>query len=80
MTDHKPIPVAGYTDQSEANVALVNQNKMLEERILRQLDAMRDHPEVDQRWLAIGRTQIEQGFMAVNRSVFKPKRFKGDVK
>ncbi len=29
---------------------------------------------VDKRWLAIGRTAIEQGFMAVNRSIFKPGR------
>ncbi len=25
-------------------------------------------------WLAIARTQIEQGFMALNRAVFKPGR------
>jgi hypothetical protein len=32
--------------------------------------------EVDQRWLAIGRTHIEQGFMAINRSIFRPERVK----
>lgn len=79
MTTHAPMPVSGYTPQSEANVAAVNQNKRLEEMVLRQLDMLKDNPEVDQRWLAIGRTHIEQGFMSINRSVFKPKRFKGDV-
>lgn len=40
MTDHKPLPVAGYTDQPEAKVALVNEFKADEERLLRKLDAL----------------------------------------
>jgi hypothetical protein len=31
---------------------------------------------VDQRWLAIGRTHIEEAFMAINRAVFQPQRVK----
>lgn len=42
MTDHKPLPVAGYTDQSDAKVALVNEFKQDEERLLRKLDAIRE--------------------------------------
>lgn len=68
------LPVAGYRSQSEKNVALVNHNKVLEEQILQILDALQGNPNVDQRWLAIGRTDIEKGFMAVNRSIFKPQR------
>lgn len=74
MTDHKTLPVPGYTDQSAARVALVVQNKRLEEQILRQLDSMKASEQVDQRWLAIGRTQLEQAFMAINRAVFQPQR------
>jgi hypothetical protein len=68
------MPVHGYTPQPDENVALVNENKVLEERVLRQLDRLWTHPEVDRRWLAIARTHIEQGFMAANRAVFKPNR------
>jgi hypothetical protein len=68
------LPVAGYVPQHDAAVARVNRNKEIEERVLRILDELRDHPLTDQRWLAVGRTQIEQGFMAVNRSIFKPHR------
>lgn len=71
---HTPLPVAGYTAQSPEKVALVNQNKRLEEQILRQLDVMAADLELDGRWLAIARTQIEQGFMAMNRAVFRPRR------
>ena len=71
---NQPLPVAGYTPQSDDKVALVNYNKHAEERVLRVLDTLAIHPEVDKRWLAVGRTHIEQAFMAINRSVFAPKR------
>lgn len=71
-----PLPVAGYTDQSVGAVALVNRNKEAEERVLRLLDLLGSRDEVDKRWLAIGRTHLEQAFMAINRSVFKPVRVK----
>jgi len=32
--------------------------------------------DVDQRWLAIARTHFQEGFMALNRSVFQPGRVK----
>ena len=76
MTTHKGLPVEGYRDQDLGSVALVNVNKRLEESILRALDGLAKVETIDKRWLAIGRTSIEQGFMAVNRSVFKPGRVK----
>ena len=79
MTEHNGLPVAGYQPQSDEKVAQVNAMKRQEERILRRLDEMRDDPEIDQRWLAIGRTQLEQAFMAINRSVFKPARLTGMI-
>ena len=68
-TKHSGLPVAGYKPQNEAAVAIVNVNKALEERVLRQLDALGQAEGIDRRWLA-----IEQGFMAVNRAVFQPGR------
>jgi hypothetical protein len=72
------LPVGGYRPQNDANVKLVNDNKSVEEYILRDLDKLAENPDVDKRWLAIGRTAIEQGFMAINRSIFKPSRIKFD--
>jgi hypothetical protein len=74
MTEHTGLPVAGYRPQSSTAVDLVNANKALEEQALRVLDALAAIPDVDKRWLAIGRTGIEQAWMAVNRAVFKPAR------
>lgn len=79
MTEHEGLPVHGYKPQSEAAVQGVNINKRLEEGLLRVLDEMATKKNtIDQRWLAIGRTHIEQGFMAINRSIFQPERVKLD--
>lgn len=73
---HEGLPVAGYRPQTDERVRRVNSNKEAEERVMRILDELRSLPPgpVDHRWLAIGRTQIEQGFMAVNRAIFQPER------
>jgi hypothetical protein len=73
---HEGLPVAGYKPQNAAAVSAVNANKEIEEKVLRMLDELRVNPilSVDQRWLALGRTLIEEGFMAINRAIFKPGR------
>ncbi len=77
MTDdrHTGLPVAGYRPQSSEAVDLVNRNKQAEEAALRMLDELATR-DVDQRWLAIGRTHLEQAYMAINRAIFRPERIK----
>ena len=72
------LPVKGYKPQSDEAVRLVNANKIAEEIFLRRMDEMKGADEIDQRWLAIARTNIEQGFMALNRAVFRPERVELD--
>lgn len=74
MSAHKGLPVSGYRPQSEEAVAIVNSNKALEERLLRVMDDMAGSDMFDQRWLSIARTDLEKGFMALNRAVFRPGR------
>lgn len=71
---HEGLPVKGYQPQSQSKVDAVNRNKELEEVVLRVLDGLKAMEGIDQRWLAIGRTDIEKGFMAINRAVFQPGR------
>lgn len=75
-SQHEGLPVAGYRPQPQWAVDAVNRNKQLEENILRVMDILSGFGEIDQRWLAVGRTHIEQGFMAMNRAIFKPERVK----
>lgn len=67
------LPVAGYHPQTEARIAMVNDNKVLEEHLLRLIEELQGR-DVDRRWLQIGRTHIEQGFMALNRAICTPGR------
>lgn len=73
---HQGLPVAGYKPQSDAKVAVVNVNKELEERCLRQIDAIpRDGGAgYDHRMIALARTQLRGAFMWLNRAVFQPGR------
>ncbi len=76
MTEHPGLPVAGYRPQNDAKVATVNVNKELEERVLRQIDAMAADMEAghDPRMIAVARTGIQDAFMWLNRAVFRPAR------
>lgn len=80
------LPVAGYKPtQSAEAIAVVNRLKVLEERVMREIDNMTAAPQngnfaaenaafADQRLLAIGRTQLQGAFMFLARSVFQPGR------
>lgn len=80
------LPVSGYTAQPDAKVALVNEFKADEERLLRKLDWLKPTAdaninairwvETDPRWVAVARTHFQEGFMALNRAVFQPQRIK----
>lgn len=78
--DHKGLPVAGYRPQNQAAVDAVNANKQSEEKILRLIDDLQNGTlngeafQADPRWLSIARTDLEKGFMALNRAIFKPER------
>jgi hypothetical protein len=80
MTELKEgLPVPGYRPQNNEAIGLVTHFKHQEERLLRLLDGLAEDarmvpPLIDGRWLAIGRTHLEQAFMALNRSVFRPTR------
>jgi hypothetical protein len=76
MTKHQGLPVAGYQAQSNANVSLVNENKILEERVLRQIEKIKADPSCDPRMAAVAFTGIQESFMWLNRAVFQPARIK----
>lgn len=73
---HSGLPVAGYRPQSGDKVAVVNVNKELEERVLRQIEILQQRVDTDPRMLALGKTGIQEAFMWINRAVFQPGRVK----
>lgn len=67
--------IKGYRDLSEAEVAEMNRIKAAGEQIGALVASVAALPGVDQRWVAIARTELQQGFMALTRAVARPDSF-----
>lgn len=67
--DPKTMP--GVTEQEIRDKIRMKLSKM-EDEILLTLDSFKEG--VDQRWVSIARTHIQQGFMAAKRAVYEGKR------
>jgi hypothetical protein len=75
-TNPNVTPVVGYVPQPQWKLDEVNTSKRLEEALLQRMESYLQDPEIDKRWVAIARTHIEQGFMALNRAILQPERVK----
>ena len=82
--------ITGYRQLSEAEVALMNEGKALAEACGVYIAKLRTHPQaraeqapteegalqpLDQRWISIGATDLQRGFMAVIRGIAQPTTF-----
>ena len=82
--------ITGYRQLTEEEVALMNEGKALAEQCGAYIDKLRnrdaeiampmqgitDAPrKLDQRWISIGATDLQRGFMAVIRGIAQPTTF-----
>ena len=76
--------IKGYRDLSELEIKLMNDVKELAESVgdmvqgLESIDAIQGSKVVggiDRRWLAIAKTDLQKGFMALTRSIAQPTTF-----
>ena len=81
--------ITGYRQLNPTEAALMNEGKALAEQVGAWIEKLRKHPDVtrfvdtgkdtltplDQRWVSIGATDLQTGFMALVRSIAKPARF-----
>lgn len=73
--------ITGYRQLSEDEVALMNEGKALAEQVGAYIAKLRGHGDTpidgkrDQRWVSIGETQLQQGFMALIRGIAQPTSF-----
>jgi hypothetical protein len=80
--------ITGYRQLTEGEVALMNEGKALAEQCGAYIAKLRaiDAPELgrttktgphtlDQRWISIGATDLQRGFMAVIRGIAQPTTF-----
>lgn len=69
---YHPPPIQGYRSMTQATVDLINTVKRAEQGVLEIIRNLADDADVDPRWLAIGKTDLEKGFMSVCRSIARP--------
>lgn len=75
MVDNQHQKIKGYRDLSDEEIALINEGKSLAEQVGEFVKKVGALECADQRWLSIGKTHLQQGFMAVIRSIAKPTTF-----
>jgi hypothetical protein len=67
--------IKGHRDLSQAEIDLMNEIKAEAERVGALVDRVHAAEGIDRRWAAIARTDLQQGFMALTRSVARPGTF-----
>lgn len=67
--------ITGYRQLTEGEVALMNEGKALAEQCGAYIAKLRTDPALDQRWISIGSTDLQRGFMAVVRGIAQPTTF-----
>ena len=82
--------LTGYRQLSAEDAALINEAKALAEQCGEFIERLRRHPHandkqasaaadslvpLDHRWVSIGATHLQQGFMAVIRGIAQPTTF-----
>lgn len=67
--------IKGYRDLSQAEIDAMNAVKAEGTRLGILIEELRDNPELDQRWVDIAETHLQQGCMAAVRSIAQPTSF-----
>lgn len=72
---HDPLSIKGYRALSPAEIELINKIKEAGALVGQLVSDLKRFPELDQRWLAMGQTDLQKGFMALARAVARPSTF-----
>jgi hypothetical protein len=67
--------IRGYRQLTEEDAKLINEVKDKAEEVGQLIAKLKDQPGIDGRWVSIGATQLQQGFMAVIRDITQPATF-----
>jgi len=67
--------IKGYRDLTQEEIELMNEIKQEGEFLKSLVEKLQAVPEFDQRFIAIGKTDLQVGIMALVRSVARPESF-----
>lgn len=71
----KPAMLDGYRVLSPDEIELANEVKRVASFVGLLVDRLQARQQLDQRWVSIGKTELQQGFMALVRSITRPTTF-----
>lgn len=67
--------IKGYRDLTQQEIDMMNEGKALAEQCGAYIAKLRGDTTLDQRWISIGATDLQRGFMAVIRGIAQPTTF-----
>lgn len=67
--------IKGYRDLSKEEIGAMNACKAEGVRLGLLIEELRDNESLDQRWVSIAETHLQQGIMAAVRSIAQPTTF-----
>jgi len=67
--------ITGYRQLNESEVALMNEGKALAEQCGAYIAKLQATDGLSQRWVSIGATDLQKGFMSVIRGIAQPTTF-----
>ena len=73
--DNQHTKITGYRDLSQAEIDAMNEIKALGNEIGELVKKLRSQDGLDQRWVSIGATHMQEGLMAITRGVAQPTSF-----
>ena len=75
MVDNQHKQIKGYRDLTQEEIDCMNACKEMAVQVGALCDKVAATAGVDQRWVAIGRTDLQKGFMSLIRGVARPETF-----
>jgi len=73
--DNQHKQIKGYRDLSQAEIDAMNEGKALAEQVGAWIEKLQNDSSLDQRAVALGKTNLQQGFMWAIRGIAQPSTF-----
>ncbi|MGE6419600.1 MULTISPECIES: Acb2/Tad1 domain-containing protein [Alteromonas] len=73
--DNQHKKIKGYRDLSQEEIDLMNEGKELSQKVGDFISKLEANEKLDKRWVAIGKTDLQKGFMSAIRSIAQPTSF-----
>lgn len=67
--------ITGYRELEQHEIDAMNAVKEMAKQVGELFEKLESTSGLDQRWVAIGKTNLQQGFMALTRAIAQPTTF-----